>query len=666
MIARRSGRVLRPWRAWRSTLLAALIVAGASVAGRPTSPTWVRSASAATPLPTGVRLEASVDRAVVGVGQTVNYTVKLSTTVSGLRASVAAAGKTPGFVVTGGPFTGISTVSTQRGFGPTTEITELTTTYELRARDLGEHVLGPGQMRIGTVTYDAPTVKITVVVPSKVVPAPMPPLGLRGRPTIPSLPDDEPPEPPLPERFEPADPAAKLDAPPTDPQERIAFARLVASPAPAVVGQTVVVKAIVYRRLRVGFAAGQAASFPDFAMVPLPDDQQELRPITIGTETWEYAVAMRHAAFPLKAGRLSITGFELGMQGHPAGLDRVVAPPLVLEVTEPPTEGRPSEYRVGDVASSLGVQSEVAPRITPDGHAVVTLRLAGIGRLDHLEPLMPSGGGVTFTKTSEETKTETRGAQVIGRRTVVYDAAASRVGAIELGVARVIVWDPATSRYATATSALGSLTARAAVAPTAPSANAEPRLELPPPRSDPGERGEGATIADRAWTWLFVAGAPLLVLSAQGAARAARSMRRRVVAHREDPTTRAKQALREARALEAKGDEKGAAGAAVRAIELVVEAATDGAVRVRGMTGAELRTRLPEQGFEAALAERIASTLNALDTARFAGGPGPRVSEVAALVDAVAKAMTPGAPTARAASEPSATSAKASKDEASS
>jgi hypothetical protein len=637
----RPSRPSRRWRAWRSRLLAALIVMAASVAGRPSSPTSVRSASAATPLPTGVRLEASVDRAVVAVGQAVNYTIKLSTTVSGLRASVATTGKTPGFVVAGGPFTGISTVSTQQNFGPTTEVTELTTTYQLRARELGEHVLGPGQMRIGTVTYDAPSVKITVGVPSKVAPAPMPPLGLRGRPSMPNLLDDEPAEPPLPERFEPSDPAAKLDAPPTDPQERIAFARLVASPASAVVGQAVVVKAIVYRRVRVGFGAGQAASFPDFAMIPLPDDQQEFRPITLGTETWEYAVAQRHAAFPLKAGRLTISGFELGMQGHPAGIDRLVAPPLVIDVTEPPDQGRPAEYRVGDVASNLTAQSELAPRITPDGHAVVTVRLTGVGRLDHLDPIMPSGGSVTFTKTSEETKTETRGAQVIGSRTVVYDAAASRVGAIELGLARVLVWDPATSRYATATSALGSLTARVAVVPTAPSANAEPKLELPPPRTDPGERGEGTTIADRSWTWLLVAGAPLLVLSAQGAAKAARSMRKRVVAHREDPTTRAKQALREARALEEKGDEQGAAGASVRAIELVVEAATDGAVRVRGMTGAELRARLPEHGIESTVAERVASTLAALETARFAGGRGPRASEVAALVDAIAKAAAP-------------------------
>jgi hypothetical protein len=666
VISGRSGRALRPWRAWRSwrsRLLVALFAAATSVAGRPTTPTTLRAASAATPLPSGVRLEASVDRAVVGVGQTVNYTVKLSTTVSGLRASVATAGKTPGFVVAAGPFTGISTVSTQQNFGPTTEVTELTTTFQLRARELGEHVLGPGQMRIGTVTYDAPTVKVTVVVPSKLAPAPMPPLGLRGRPSPMPL-DDEPAEPPLPERFEPSDPAAKLDAPPTDPQERVTFARLVAEPKSAVVGQAIVVKAIVYRRLRIGFGAGQAATFADFAMVPLPDDMQEFRPITIGTETWEYAVAQRHAAFPLKTGRLTIAGFELGMQGHPAGLDRVVAPPLVIEVTEPPEQGRPAEYRVGDVASNLGVQNEVAPRVTPDGHAVVTVRLAGVGRLDHLEPIMPSGGGVTFTKTSEETKTETRGTQVIGHRTVVYDAAAARVDTIELGIARVLVWDPSTSKYVTATSALGSLTARVAVAPTAPSANAEPKLELPAPRNDPGERGEGSTIADRAWTWLFVAGAPLLVLSAQGAAKAARSMRKRVVARRDDPTTRTKQALREARALEAKGDEKGAAAASARALELVVEAATDGALRVRGMTGAELRARLPERGIEAALAERVASTLNALETARFAGGLGPRAAEVAALVDAIAQASASGAPRAPTTSDVGA--AKAAKHEAAS
>ncbi len=635
MTPRRARRGRRR-RAWGSTLVIGLIVASASVAGRPEAPTSVRAAHAATPLPSGVRLEASVDRAVVGVGQTVDYTVRLSTTVSGLRASVATAGKTPGFVVAAGPFTGINSMTTQQDFGPATEVTTLTTTFRLRAQDLGEHVLGPGQMRIGATTYDAPTVKVTVVVPSKLPPAPMPPLGLRGRPSMPNLLDDEPAEPPPPERFEPSDPAAKLDAAPTDPQERVAFARLVAEPKSAVVGQAVVVKAIVYRRLRLGFAGGQAATFPDFALVTLPDDQQEFRPITIGDETWEYVVAQRHAAFPLKTGRLTISGFELSMQGHPAGLERLVAPPLVLEVAEPPEEGRPAEYRVGDVASGLSVQCEVSPRDSVDGHAVVTVRLAGTGRLDHLEPLMPSLAGVTFTKTSEETKTDTQGSRVLGRRKVVYDAAATRAGALALGDARVIVWDPSTARYATITGALGSMTARVAVPPKVASGNAEPKLELPPPRSDPGERGEGTTIADRVWTWIFAAGAPLLVLSAQGAARAARSMRKRVVARREDPTSRARQALRESRALEAQGDAQGAAAAAARAIELAVEAATDGTVRVRGMTGAEVRARLPEHGLDETLAERIASTLSALETARFAGGRGPGSAEVAALVDAIA------------------------------
>lgn len=618
-------------RARRRGLVAGLaLIAAASATLVDRGGAKVRVARAATALPKGVALQASVDRTEVGVGELVGYTIKVVTTVSGLRASVATTGKTPGFVVVGGPFTGVNSFSSQQGFGgPITERTELSTTYQLRAKDLGEHVLGPGQMQIGGVSYDAPSVKIKVV--SRPT-APIP--GLRGRLPPPPPLDDDPEDSPVPDRFEPVDPAAKLDAPPTGPAERQVFARMVVEPKAPVVGQAVVVKTFVYARVPISLDPPQARSYPDFAAIPLTDYDKQPHPITLAEETWKYLQVQGTAAFPLRTGALTIGAVSIDI-AHGLRAEQILAPALSVDVKEPPAEGRPADYVLGDVASGLGVSSELSPRESADGHAVLTVRLSGEGRLDNLDPKLPSAAGVAFTRTSDDVKASVHRGRVLGRRTLVYDVAATRAGELPLGEVRAVVWDPNKSSYVTIGSPLGALKAKVAAPAPAASTSAEPRLELPPPRSEPGARGDGATIADRAWTWGVVATAPLLVLATQGLARMAGSLRRRGAARREDPLVKVKGALKAARTADRAGDAKGAAAACVRALELALEAATDGAVRARGMTTSELEARLSDEGMEPPLAARVTEATSALQAARFAGERGPETEQIEALVRAI-------------------------------
>jgi hypothetical protein len=596
-------------------------------------------ARAATPLPKGVQLDAATDASEVGVGGLVQYSITISTTVSGLRVTGLSPGKMPGFVLVGGPFQSISSFSSQQGWGgPVVEVNKLTATWQLRAKDVGEHLLGPGELQIGTTKYTTPAVKVTVLAPgARATPKTMPTVpGWPGRvpPAPPS--DDEPADSPVPDRFEPTDPAAKLDAAPTDPGERQIFTRLVAVPKSPVIGEQIVTKLFVYARVsaRVGDDP-QARNYPDFATHPIPEFDHQAHRITLGDETWSYKQMQETAAFPLKTGTLTIGAVdldvEIGLRGQ-----RIKSPPLTIEVREPPNEGRPTDYVLGDVASDLTIESEVAPRETSDGHAVLTVRMAGAGRIEQLEPKLPAIAGATLRRTSDAGKSELRGARVVGTRTLTYDLSATRAGEIGLGDVRAVVWDPARSSYVTVRSPLGTLKAtKAAEMTAAATGSAEAKLDLPGPRLEAGPRGDGTTLADRGWTWGVIASAPLLVLAAQGTARALGAARKRGAKRREDPQVQAKAALKAARASERAGDAKGAAGACIRAIELAVEAATGGGVRARGMTSSELRARLADEGMDGALAERVADATGALQAARFAGEQGPSVEAIDALVRAV-------------------------------
>ncbi len=620
-------------RRLRGASLASAIAASCALA---TTPAPSALAAPTRKLPPGVSLEASTDRPNVELGDVVTYQLQISVSnAQPLSISGFDPGAVPGFELLGRPSTSTMTQQTLVGRAMR-ETTTVTIRWQLRAKSLGEHVLGPAHVGSDEATWAAPAVKVNVVARG-LAPAPT-------RPKAHSFFDDDVFEPPpiAQEPDEPVDPLAKVGELPDAPADREVFLRVVVDPSTLVVGAQTTAHVFVYAHHLAEVGLKRPPEFTDFAALELSKPEKSWKPITIAGQSWVYAKLQSFAIFPLKTGALTIGPAQIesvyadGFHMRGVEQDHDSAP-VTVTATEPPEQGRPAEYRVGDVASELAVSADVAPRTSADGHAMVTVRLSGVGRLQNVEPLMPRVAGVSFTRTTDQAKTWADGARVRSRREVIYDASADRAGRFSLGEARVLVWDPARSTYATASAQLGVLEAKAAsAAAPSSSANAEPTLELPPPRTDPGERGEGTSLADRALIWVLVGGAPLLVLSLQGAARATRSLRRRAKSHREDPTTRAHEALREARDHERRGDGKQAAACLARAIGHGVEAATRGAVHVRGMTGSELRRELPDAGFEASLAERIATTLGALEAARFAGARAPRADEVAELLTAIA------------------------------
>ena len=580
------------------------------------------------------KVSAEVDRTSVGIGEVVEYSVTFTTSGDASPARSASPGNLDGFDLLH------STSSTHQSImavnGNLEVTTSVTITYRLLARQLGPHVLGPARAYVDGAAVGAPKVVVTVVAagagqPGKNKPQPDPffddPFFGGGAEPLPQ-PD-----------VAPVDPLARVDELPTDPAERTLFVRVVPDLRRPVVGQQVTARLFVYSRRHPRISVKRPPGFAEFATIDLGQLDHDWHPITIGGETWSYANIGAYALFPLRTGSLPIGPAEIEYSDPFGGSGPRDLPSnaLTIESIEPPTQDRPNGYVLGDVASGLTVTAEVVPRDVIDGHALLTVRMRGDGRLDPLRPILPTLDGITWTATGDEARTKVEGTSVRGVRKSTWDLAFDRAEAFDLGEVRVQVWDARKGAYVVARAPLGRVRIARALAP-AGSASAAPLSSLPPARDDVGADGLGTTLADRAWSWGLVGALPLAVVLAQGGAALLRRRGARRARRGADPMELADLALTEARAASRKGDPQAAAGALGRALDRALEAATG--VRARGLTARALPAALDATSLPAALRTRVASTLAAIEAARFSDGAMPAVDEVAAVVDEL-RAATP-------------------------
>jgi hypothetical protein len=571
----------------------------------------VIAVTVAAPAEAAPTVIAEVDRNLVGVGETIRYSLTIRSSESITVGSVSA-GNVDGFEVTGKQSSQSSTWMQQNG--QFVDVATFTVTFMLRATKVGVHKLGPGRVLISGKAVNTPVQKVEVVA-----------AGKKPRNPLEDF-DDEPT--PTPAPIAPTDPLAAVDTPPTDPDKRMFFTRLVPSSKTAIVGEQVTLKLFVYARDPPKVFVKRPPVLPDFRHIPLGGVDKMWQKITIGDETWLYGTLEAFAAFPLRAGKLpigpSIVETIRDLAFGKADQRDIESPDTEVEAVEPPAEGRPPGYVLGDVVADLTVEADVAPRIVTDGHALVTLRMKGAGRLDPLRPQLSSPPAVTWTNTGDETKTRVDALTVVGERKLQIDAKFDRTGDLELGDAVVHVWDPKRKGYVSARSPLGKVRVNRAAETQALPGVAAPAA-LPPPRGAVGPSGEGASLADRPWTWSIVAGAPLAVVLAQLATSFARRRKQRAEALAIDPAEQARRAL-----LEAKGDP---IVASTRALDRAVEARTG--VRPRGLTRSELARALRATELEASLVDALLKAFDELESARFAGGSAPSIDEVRALVERV-------------------------------
>jgi hypothetical protein len=578
--------------------------------------TTTTRANAATPI-----TEARVDRTKVGIGDVVGYDLVIRSDGE-LDATDVKPGKIDGFELVTRQIAPRQAIDVRNGV--ITRSNSITVTYRLRAKTLGAHVLGPGAFVIRGRNMPTPAVRIEVVPAAS---APPPPPARRPRGFVDPFDDlffQDEPEPPPPEP--PVDPLARIEAAPRG--ARAFFVRLATTERQIVVGAQLTVHTIVYARQPPKVNVKRPPGFSEFRAIALGPQDDRWHPITIGGDPWHYAVIEASAAFPLRVGALEIAPTTIqttAMDLFGGGLERDWdSDVLQIEAIEPPAEGRPIGYQLGDVVSGLEIAAEVPGRVVKDGHALVTLRMKGAGRLDPLRPILPTPAGLAWTTTSDETRTSIDGKTVRGQRKILLDAKLERTGAIDLGEVAVQVWDPERASYVTARAPLGRVEVEtAAVAP--PGEEASALATLPPPRGRVGARGEGATIADRAATWIFVFGAPALVGLAQLAIARGRDARRRRAVADDSPAAQARAALAEAKRAT---DPASALG---RALDRALEDATG--IRARGLTRSERRRALERSDLPTELRDAVERALDALEASRFAGDRAPTVAEIAPLVD---------------------------------
>ncbi|MBI2389767.1 MAG: BatD family protein [Deltaproteobacteria bacterium] len=564
---------------------------------------------------------AKTDASVVQVGDVIRYSLVLHTR-GALVVDATSPGKLDDFELLGTSSMPGESITIHNGV--VEQSNTFTVTYRLRAKKPGKFQLGPGHFVVPGKTLPTPAVKVEVI-PAGAAPKVHDPLAdlLRDFDEPMTEPEPKPPAAPV-------DPLAQLDSLPTDPSEREFFVRVVPDERRPVVGSQVTLKVFVYARRPPEVMLKRPPVATDFRIVSLGAVDKMWHPIDIGGHAWSYAALEAFAAFPLRTGKLPIGPSVVGagfsdMFGKPVERD-FDSLSTEVESVEPPVEGRPPGYVLGDVVSNLQLTATVAPRTVDDGHALVTLQVSGAGRVDTLRPALPTPPGVTWTTTNDETHAQYVALAVKGTRKLQIDARFDRPGDVDLGEAVLHVWDPSKKEYATARAALGTVIVRkGAENPSA--AGASSAVPLPAPRGRIGRVGEGRTIADRAWTWGLVAGAPLAVVLAQAGAALLRRRRAKESERAVDPGEQARVALAEAR--------RGAdpIAACVRALDRAVEATTS--VRPRGVTRSELAAALSATQLDRALCDDLVRAFEALDGARFAGGAPPSVDAIERLVERV-------------------------------
>ncbi len=413
-----------------------------------------------------------------------------------------------------------------------------------------------------------------------------------------------------------------------DEPDEYVFLRMIPDKKRAVIGEQVTLSYYVYFRADMRLTDQREPPLTDFLRMEM-DRNLDDRPIITSVGRWRYHVKLldQVAVFPLRAGVLhtgQLTGKFAGTRFGNRELSRS-SNDVEIQVAEPPKEGRPPGYHIGDVGR-FKLTAEVTPRETRVGDTVaVSVRLSGVGRLpSRLD--VPERTGVEWLEPEKREEISSRGGKVGGWRTFGYAVRFREHGDVDLGDIELSYWDPKDNVYQTATVELGRVRVKPGdpddAADDADEQHEDPFAALAKPRRTLGayapDSDEG--IAPM-MLWTLLAVPPLGVALAQVGGGVMRSLGRRRRERRDDPARLSAEALREAGKA---GDAKDAAAAYERALHLAIEAATG--IKSRGVLLGELEGKLRDREVDAALAADAVALLERCQTMRF----DPQIDDAAA------------------------------------
>ncbi|MBS2013060.1 MAG: BatD family protein [Deltaproteobacteria bacterium] len=580
-----------------------------------------------------VEVRASVEPATVEVGETASYVVVVMVHGRGQPTEVKP-GSMNGVTLLGSA--GAAPVHMRSIVnGVASEVNGLTSTWRIRADREGTFTLGPAQVVIDGAKRSVPAARVTVVGRGKAPKRNNDPFAgtpFAGGPS-PLDPfkgifdfgdDDRTPDPPAPT----ADPKLSMDA----PRQSVAFLHAVIDKTRAVVGEQVTLAVYLYEdpyahQGRPGDVHEPTAN--DFVKRSLIED--ETRAVGVGTASvggkpWTVKLVRKNALFPLKTGRLVIEPMSMTLPQARVGLRE--SERLVVDVGEPPVDGRPAGFAMGDVGD-MSLAATVTPRTVPkDGAVGVTVELRGTGNLPS-QLTLPVVPGVEWLEPQTREKLGAQsGDRFGGSRTFSYVVRLHKEGNADLGEIRLPYYDAEKRVYGVARAALGIVVVSPGGDRDAGRPAEEPEIVL---AGMPKERRtlEGAHarsyVSETPFFWAAIFGSPIacaLAVSAHELVRRARE-RRANAAPSPDRIARERRAEADVACGSAAGgkpedarkDGAAAMGAVARAMQAAVLARTG--VNLRGAALDAGESELVAAGVDAEKARAVIDVLTTCEDARF-------------------------------------------------
>lgn len=515
-------------------------------------------------------------------------------------------------------------------------------TWLIVASKPGKYTIGPGRFQLGDRSIDGAAVQVEVFPegarprrrrrdPFGGFPDPFGGLG-RGFPSL--LPRNTPLAPPAPE-------AAQIERAP----DSRAFLRIVATPKQAVVGEQVQVRI---------FAYGQGGPFqvsnmeeperPGFVAMPLaePSALQDLKSLEIEGELWYVAEISNTAMFPLRSGELTIGSVSaeidgVGYRSRRQGRLKRRAAGVTIHVTEPPAEGRPAGYQIGDVGNYT-LSAQVSPTRGAVGESIaVTAQLAGRGNLPP-SLKVPYQNGVEWLEPTIAESLAPQGDAIAGWRQFVYLVRLKEEGDIDLGELTLPYWNPELNEYEVAKARLGHVRVRAGSDDSSAALPREGLDLLGPPRTALTPMPAiTKPWTEQAWYWALVFGAPLTV-GLVWAASALSSRPRRESDRGRVGRSHVRAEIARAKAAARLGNAADAASGAERAVHHAIEIALG--VNARGMLRTELEQSLRNHGVADPTARSACHVLETAEAARYTGASNAAQSDNFEWIDEAARAVS--------------------------
>lgn len=566
-----------------------------------------------------LEIHASVDSNEVELGDSVIYTVE-ATSKTSEAPSDPKIGSNAGFTVVE---SGASpTHMVQIINGRASESHGLTAQWRLRADRLGSFTIGPGTVAYQGQRYTAQALKVNVVSPGQGRPKARnrDPFGGRGgNPFDPFRglfpPDDDQQQ---------DDPFGGIALDPKyampTPRAPVAFLHSTIDKQHAVVGEQVTLSVYLYEDLheRQGRPSDvHEATATEFVKRSLLTDESRAILVgnaSVGGKPWSVKLVRKSALFPIKAGRLAIDPMSLTLPQARVGLRESES--LLVDVVEPPVNGRPAGYQLGDTGD-FSLSATVTPRsIDQHGAVGVNLELRGTGNIPSTLA-MPEIQGVEWLEPQTRDQLGPVTQEIYGgTRTFNYVARIQKDGQVDLGEVRLPYFDPKTHAYQIARASLGIISVAKADGRDAGADVTEPMLaNLPAPRSSLEGNAAQSFITEKPVYWGALFGSPLVCVLALVFGDAVRRAREKRANASPSHEKLAKDRRAEAEAAVKGTDGKAAAAAIARAVEAEVLALHE--VNLRGTSATNAERELVEAGVPEATAKELLAIVAECESARF-------------------------------------------------